>query len=126
MKLGTETGSLVNHIYSTAASPAPEVGMGCTMLYWTDRKAATVVEVNHKGRYIVVQQDRAVRVDDYGMSEHQEYEYKPDPNGATYIYRKMRDGRWVQHYRNRETGRLKKGSGTLALGRREKYHDFSF
>lgn len=126
MKLGTETGSLVNHLLSNARGPEPVVGMGCTMLYWSDRTAATVIEVNHKGRYIVVQEDRAVRVDDFGMSEHQEYEFKPNPSGSTYIYRKMSNGLWIQHYRNGQTGRLNKASGQLILGRRDHYYDFSF
>ena len=127
MKLGIETGSLINHVMSRSQSPEPVVGMGGTMLYWSDRTAVTVVEVNHKGRFIVVQEDRAVRVDRNGMSEVQQYEYKPDPNGSKYIYRKMRDGRWAQHYLNPKTNRLKKNSSAqLALGYRDKYHDYSF
>jgi hypothetical protein len=31
-KLGTQTGSLVNHLYSGTAAPVPVVGMGATVL----------------------------------------------------------------------------------------------
>lgn len=126
MKFGYETASFVNHLYSSAKSPEPEVGMGATILMWTDRQPATVVEVNHKKRYIVVQEDNAKRIDTDGMSESQEYEYSPNPEASRQIYRKMKDGRWVRHYVNPDTNRLVKDGTALMLGRREKYHDYSF
>ena len=44
MNLGTETGSVMNHLMSrmVRGEPAPRVGMGATLLSWTDRHAATV------------------------------------------------------------------------------------
>lgn len=127
MKLGSETGSLVNHLYSRSASPEPVVGMGATLLSWTDRHPATVIEVNQKKRYIVVQEDDAVRLDSNGMSESQAYEYSSNPNGSKSIYRKNRKGEWVSHVINPDTGRLvQRRSAGLLLGERDKYHDFSF
>lgn len=76
MKLGTQTGSLVNHIYGSSANPVPEVGMGCTVLGWTDRHAATIVEVKSPTKIAVVG-DIAERTDSNGMSENQEYRYSP-------------------------------------------------
>lgn len=38
MKLGTQTGSLINHIMSTAKARTPEIGEGATILAWTDRR----------------------------------------------------------------------------------------
>ena len=34
MKLGSQTGSVINHLYSRAVigQPKPKVGMGCTLL----------------------------------------------------------------------------------------------
>lgn len=129
MKIGSETGSLINHLYSraTLGEPRPQVGMGATLLCWTDRHPATIVEVNDKGRYIVVQDDDYRRVDSNGMSEAQEYEYTPNTKAPTRIFRKSRKGEWVQCVRNPETGRLIQARGPgLRLGEREKYHDFSF
>ena len=41
MNIGTQTSSLVNHLYSrmTIGEPEPTVGMGVTMLSWSDRNA---------------------------------------------------------------------------------------
>lgn len=125
MKFGTETGSLMNHLYS-ACNDEPTVGMGATILSWSDRYPATIIEVNHKKRYIVVQEDDAERIDNNGISESQVYKYSPNPNSSKRIYRKMKNGRWQEHYVNRETNRLIKGSGYLSIGEREKFHDFSF
>jgi hypothetical protein len=125
MKLGTETGSLMNHVFS-GYNDVPAVGMGATILMWSDREPATIIEVNEKKRYIVVQEDNAKRIDTNGMSESQDYEYSPNPEGSKRIYRKMKNGRWQEHYINPETGRLVKGGGYLSIGDREKYHDFSF
>lgn len=127
MRLGTQTGSLVNHIMTTGGSDEPYVGMPATVCFWTDRSPATVVEVNMKKRYIVVQDDDFVRVDLNGMSESQKYDYTPNVEGAKRIFRKNKQGKWVLCYINPETKRMVQSGGCgLALGRREKYHDYSF
>lgn len=122
-----QTGSLVNHMYSrmTIGAPEPEVGMGVTMLGWTDRHAGTIVEVNNKKRYIAVTEDHAKRIDNNGISESQEYEYTPDFNGYRIYYRKDRKGEWRMCFYN-ENKRLVFGRGGLIVGHREKYHDYSF
>lgn len=127
MKLGTETGSLVNHVASREVAKLPEVGDGATLLGWSDRYPATVIEVFKKGKfdYIVVQEDSATRIDDNGMSEVQDYEYTRNPNGRKETFRVVED-RFERVYRA-ESGRFKKESGYgLWVGRRESYHDFSF
>lgn len=129
MRLGSETGSLVNHLYSrmVEGEPAPYVGMPATLLSWTDRSPATVVEVNMPARYIVVQEDDWMRIDSNGMSEDQEYRYTPNALGSKTIFRKNKKGQWIQCCRNPETGRLVQSPGTgLRLGQKERYHDFSF
>jgi hypothetical protein len=125
MKLGTETNSLVNHLLSRTASLKPEVGMGCTILHWTDRSPATVVSIDDK--FLVIQSDGYVRTDSNGMSESQTYEYSPDPNGGKYTF-KMWKGQWKEVQQNPETGRwtLVKGGTKILIGRREKYEDFTF
>ena len=56
MKLGTQTGSLTNHIYSRAVigQPNPEIGMGATVLCWTDRHAATITAILNSSATIIV------------------------------------------------------------------------
>lgn len=128
MKLGTQTGSLINHVLSgsTTGEP-PYAGMPATLLAWSDRYPATVVEVNNLKRYIIVQEDDARRIDRNGLSEQQVYEYTPNPNGHRRIFRKMKNGQWAEHFINPETKRLVKASSCgLWLGHREKYEDPSF
>ena len=127
MNAGTQTGSLVNHLYSrmTINEPEPTVGMGVTMLSWTDRDSGTIVEVNMKKRYIAVTEDNAVRVDNNGMSESQNYEFTPVLDGHRYYYRKDKKGEWRRCHYN-ENKRLVFSTGGLVIGRREKYYDFSF
>ena len=114
MKAGTETGSLMNHIYSLASSPpgGPKVGMGATILCWTDRHPGTIVKVTPT--QIHVQEDHAVRLDAFGMSEHQEYRYEPDPRAPIIIFRKTK-----RDYRC-------SGGNGLGIGYRDKYYDYSF
>lgn len=129
MKLGTQTGSLVNHILgSSAQNDPPQVGMAATILHWTDRSPATIVEVNHAKRYIVLQDDMFERIDKNGLSESQAYVYRPDPDGHKTYWRKMKDGRWAQHHLNPTTGRLNayKGGPGLVIGYRERHWDPHF
>lgn len=121
MHLGTQTGSLVNHIYSSANIPAPVVGMGATILMWSDRHAGTVVEVRADGSF-TVQRDKATRADSNGMSDCQEYTYEPDPNGPRYDFAPVKRGKAKGAIR--ENGR-KDGYGII-LGRRDEHYDFSF
>lgn len=98
----------------------PEVGMPATLLYWSDRKPATVTRVSPSGREVTVQRDRSKRIDDNGMSEGQVYEYERDPHAVSEVFTLRKNGRWV------EKGR-KMGQGLrLGLGYREEYYDFSF
>jgi len=128
MKLGTQTGSVMNHLYSrmTVGEPELVVGMGVTFLSWTDRNPGTIVEVNNAKRYIVVTDDNYSRIDNNGFSECQEYEYTTNPDGYKRYFRKDKNNQW-REMRHNENGRLVYTSGCgLRVGEREKYHDFSF
>ena len=134
MKLGTQTGSLINHIMSTAKARTPEIGEGATILCWSDRHAGTVtaVETASGGQVVIitVQEDIATRVDKNGMSDCQEYTYERDENGRTWNFRldaRMASPKWVEVYRS-TTGRWNKiGAGNgLAIGHRDRHHDYSF
>jgi hypothetical protein len=127
MHLGTQTASFVNNLYShmTKDAPTPEVGMGATILMWTDRQAATVTAV--EGNIITVQEDTVTRIDDNGMSDMQEYRCEPNVNGCVYNFRMNKDGKYVEVRKNKETGRWNKAEGCgLIIGFRRHYRDFSF
>jgi hypothetical protein len=97
----------------------PIVGMGATINFHSDSKAATLVQISHKGSKIVLQQDKAIRTDQNGVSESQSYNYEPDPNGAIYIATLRSDGRY------RLVGSGKKGKA-ITIGVRREYYDYSF
>jgi hypothetical protein len=113
-------GSVLNRMDENV-KPAPvEVGLGCTMLLYSDRHAYTVVKVVSPTRAII-QRDNAFRTDTYGMSECQHYRFELNPAGMEVEIRLCKDGRWHE--------RAGKGwiTGTvIAVGRRDEYYDFSF
>lgn len=112
MKLGKQTGSLMNHIEGSMTQPLPKVGDGATMLSWTDRHPATVIKVTRCT--VTVQEDTAKRTDKNGMSECQTYDYSPNPAGS------------IRTFRRNSKGQLVGNGRFLFVGRREKYHDYSF
>ena len=114
----THTGSLINLVSGNATQAQPEVGMGATILGWTDRYAATIIEV--LPRQVTVQYDHATRSDTNGMSDAQAYEYTPNPHGRKETYTLRKNGRWVRK------GESLKDGGRLAIGYRDHHHDFSF
>jgi hypothetical protein len=146
MKLGTETNSLTNHLYAraTKGQPLPVVGMGATILMWTDREPATIIDVWHKnarkadfgpdgapreitdGLRIKVQRDDWAVVSGSGHDGSAVYAYTPNPNGGTSIFEWR--GRWIEVRLNAETKRwIKADSGNgLSIGNRDKYWDPSF
>lgn len=131
MKLGSQTGSFVNHIRSrqVIGQPEPVVGMGATILLWTDRHAATITEVFLLGKYkyVKLRQDDSKRIDKNGMSEDQDYEFTPNPKGSESCFRLEEDGAWAEVRYNADTKRYNKSRGHgLRIGERDEYHDFSF
>lgn len=116
MKLGKDTGSLTNYMMGIGGDKIPEIGMGVTELCWSDRYPYTIIDITKSGKTITIQRDKAIRIDNNGMSEDQEYVYERDPNGIIYKARKNKYGRWQTI-----------GDKTrLKIGEREKYYDFSF
>lgn len=129
LKLGTQTGSLINHFMSSDSAKTPEVGMGATLLSWTDRTPATVQRVFKIGKCVAIEVtlDDYKRIDENGVSEIQEYEYTTNPNGSKRTY-KLTERGWKCVWLNPSTNRyiIKDSTGGIALGRRERYYDFSF
>jgi hypothetical protein len=108
-------GSLTNRMMENVKPVQPTKGMGATVLMYSDRHAATVVEILSAKR-IVIQEDVAVRTDKNGMSENQEYEYTPNPAADRRTVTLRKDGRW----------RVSKSQTVILLGERDSYHDYSF
>lgn len=133
LRLGTQTGSVFNHIDSRSirGEPEPFVGMGATVLHWTDRSAVTIVKIEtiRKVTYITTQDDNVTRKDTNGMSESQDYDYTPNPDGYLRVFKKHpKTGYWKFCVLNPDTGRYVQqthGSG-LKIGVRDEYYDYSF
>ncbi len=130
LKLGSGTGSLVNHVMSTGKGLAPEVGMGVTFLSWTDRHPGTIVEVgaDKQGRVtFVTQGDNFKRIDEGGaFTEMQNYEFTPNPASGRQHWRQGKKG-WEQVRFNTETNRWRViDNGGIVVGKRDKYNDPCF
>jgi hypothetical protein len=144
MKLGTQTGSVINHLQSIAVigQPEPVVGMGVTILSWTDRSPGTIVEVFTHGKYLFI----AITGDDYKLiggdiqSESQEYEYTSRPNGRCTYFRREESGKWQQmthkivgydeekdeHIFSTRWSKVEGGGNGLRIGARDCYRDPTF
>lgn len=96
----------------------PTVGMGATYSVGSDRYAFTVIRILSPTR-IVLQQDNYKRTDNNGLSESQEYEYTPNPDGRVVTVSLRKGDKWV------EVGMPKQSSGYW-LGKRRTYLDPSF
>jgi hypothetical protein len=134
MRLGSETSSLINHLHSraTIGQPDPVAGMGATILMWSDRHACTVFRVWERGnfRFIEVRRDHVKRTDALGMSDCQDYSYRPNVSGARSYFRRPIDdpsAGWRLCAENdiSRWGKKHRGNG-LMLGRRDEHYDFSF
>ena len=135
MNIGTQTGSVVNHLYSrmTIGAPTPSVGMGATRLSWTDRHAATVTKVAELtskvwAYEIHVVEDKITVVSGSTHDGSAVFATTPNPEGYADMYRMDRKtGSWVRGYINGTTGRFKQfRNGGLILGMRDHYIDPHF
>lgn len=111
--------NLTNTNWMSVPPVIPIVGMGATINFHSDSKAATLIQISHKGKRIVLQEDKATRADQNGISESQTYNYETDPNGAIYIATLRSDGRY------RLVGSTK-NSKAITIGVRREYYDYSF
>jgi hypothetical protein len=105
------SGSVFNMLMGKSEGPAPEVGMGATILYYTDRVAGTIIKVTPCR--VWVQEDKAIRVGPNEMSDQQEYTYERNEKGRIKMFCKSKSG-W------------KNGSLRLLIGDRIHYYDYSF
>lgn len=120
MIIGRDTGSLINHVMSGDQNDIPVVGMGATVLSWTDRHAGTIIETS-ENRF-VVQRDKSILSEKDSIFGPQNYTYEPDPEGNTWTFKRVSRGRAKGTWR--EGGRID-GLGVL-INHRESYSDPSF
>jgi hypothetical protein len=113
-------GSFMNMAGDQTRSEVPEIGMGATLLMWTDRKAGTIIEVSQNGKTVKWQRDRATRADSNGMSDAQSYTYERKLDGKIETFTLRKNGRW------KRVGDPMNGSETLLIGTRDEYYDYSF
>lgn|SRR5574337_164337 len=100
----------------STTSDIPSVGMGATIRVGSDSYPTTIIQITRNGKRIVIQEDNAIRTDNNGLSELQEYTYQTNPNGAIYIATLRKDGRY----------RLQGEQTPVYIGVRRKYYDPSF
>lgn len=93
----------------------PEVGMGATVCYWTDRWPAVVTRTSKTGRTFWIKYISYKRIAGSTQDGSAEYEYgtffEGDPE---YKVQKSKKG-WTTH-----------GGANVWLGRQERYHNPSF
>lgn len=96
----------------------PVIGMGATICLWSDRHAATIVDVPNS-KTVVIQQDKSTILKGSEHDGSAEYGYAPNPYAPKETFTLRKTGRWV----------LKGESLTgqkLAIGHRVEYRDPCF
>jgi hypothetical protein len=110
--LGTVTAN-VTAFFDGGAFTTPEVGMGATLLMWTDTHAYTISRVSPSGKTFWMRQDAAERTDHNGMSDCQDYRYTPQSDAPEECVRMTKRG-WMRR------GQF------VRVGYRREYYDYSF
>jgi hypothetical protein len=85
-------GSFTNYLMGNNSS-TPEVGKGATLLSYSDRYPAEVLDVSADGKQCVIREMEHKAKPNSGGMGHQDWELTPNPNGykRTLIYR---NGAW--------------------------------
>ncbi len=107
---------------TTLVALPPYVGMPCTIQYYSDAHPATVIYVSAGTSKIVVREDHAKRTDNNGMSDCQQYEFSPNPEGQEHTFFKSKtppvtaDEALIYGQRGK----------SCILGIRRAYYDYSY
>ncbi len=123
MKLGKDTGSVMNHLMSRS-NQEPAVGKGATILHWSDRSAYFVDSVSKDGKKVVIERAKAVRTDNHGMSDSQMYEYVRDPKAQPETIQ-FTYGKWRRVYTAWD-GKKETEPISIKFGYMDEYYDYSF
>jgi hypothetical protein len=95
-----------------------KVGDGATISWYSDKTPVTIIEIGKN--YIKVQEDDAIRIDNNGMSDNQEYRYERNVHNTIYIFKKTRKGLYTDNGKSRDYG------SRLLFGFKRKYYDYTF
>lgn len=112
-------GSLDNRLMESSKMPKPEVGMGATECFYSDRHPYEVIAVKDD-RHITVRALDSKRIDSNGMSESQTYEYFSNENNPPVNLFLTKQGKW-----RAKIGRSL-GVNCFYIGHAEKYYDYSY
>lgn len=93
----------------------PEVGLGCTIIYWSDKRAATVTRIVSPTKIEVTHNQ--VKCIDYYAGE---YKVLPELEERTAMFTKRKNGKWVME------GQKSKDGVRLMLHYQHHYIDPSF
>jgi len=126
----TLTGNVMHDIMARDATK-PALGMGATILLYSDRIAGTITDIFNVGQktFIEVTRDISKRTDSNGMSDTQEYEYFPVLNGEKFYFctDKNLTKVWTYMVFNKETNRWNQSNGyRVRVGTRDAYYDYGF
>lgn len=92
------------------------IGEGATVHIGSDSYPYTIIDVSDSGKTIYLRQDKVERTDSNGMSELQEYNYFPNPEGEEIKATLRKNGAW----------KTTKDNCPVTIGVRRRYYDFSF
>ena len=110
-------GSVQNRLLETVnGQPDPEVGMGCTEIYWSDREPYEVIEVKDN-RHCSARKMQAKHI---GEAFTNEWDITPDEEGRIVDLFKTKQCRWVHRFSDGRYGQ------TFVMGYADKYYDYSF
>lgn len=109
-------GNVMNRILEHTTNPPLTIGMGATIYFYSDRIPATLIKASPSGKTLWLREDEARRTDTNGMSEAQTYTFHPNPTGRVFKATLRKNG----------TYKTSKGNEGVSLGRRSRYHDYSF
>jgi hypothetical protein len=122
--------NMINQILSrqVIGQPNPKIGMGATILMYSDRHAGTIIDI-YCGKEITIQVDKATVISGSTYDGSAQYSYTKDSNGELFKFKKDKKGIWRELYVN-DKGNVcmtKQGEGHgLKIGVRMEYYDPTF
>ena len=108
-------GSLQNRLEENCKGRKPEIGMGATEMFYSDRQAWEVVGVKDE-RHITVRRMKA-KCNNYHAGD---WSVEPDVNGRTVQLFLTKKGQWREKYPSGSLGNV------FVLGYAEEYEDPTF
>lgn len=109
---------MITNVNALASAAKPEIGMPCTINYWSDCDPAEIVEIKGKSIFIRCMDAKVIRGSGHDGSA--EYEYSSNPDNGIREFTLRKNGRYYPK------GSTMKSGNPLSLGFARKYRDPSF